>query len=209
MRLYARELFPAESHKTVEPAGHLRVEPDRVQAAVIRDEDRALIVELLRDDRQFLLPEDLSGADDRVQRPQSGKVAVDFPGRHAGGDQGLLHIGRLGAAVRDIVAADEQVVHLPGPKEPRRRFDAIAEEQVPPPVRDDSRAAEHQPHAPMRHGLRIVISPAAGRDDHAGRRAGEHHQAKDRADGRQPRGFPPEALRFARRVFSGHRRIHH
>ena len=74
------------------------------------EEDGALVVELLGNDRNLLQAKDIAGAHDGVERTKAGAVAIHSVGGDACLQQGFFEVRGLVVALDVVVATYQQVI---------------------------------------------------------------------------------------------------
>ena len=145
------------------PAGYVAgIIADGRYAAALGQIDGPLVVKLLRDDGEAVLPENLLGPHDGVERTESGIVEHDAVGRHPVGHQRIAHAGGLVVVAVVIVAAHQNIVNLARLEQPGRSLDTIVEVVVMGPLRSNGRRAQQQPHGTVRYRIDRVERLVAG-----------------------------------------------
>lgn len=138
-----------------------RIAGDCIESSMVRDEDRPLGVELLRDDSDLRQPEYFLRPNDRIQRPETSIVEINLLGGHTFGDKLIFHISRLFITENVIVSAHEKIIRLPLAIKFSRCCYPILKKQVGTVVRQVLLAAQHESHGAMGNGMFVRIGPAS------------------------------------------------
>src|SRR5207244_11576793 len=111
---------------------------------MIGEENRTLIVELLRDDCDLILTKYLHHSDYGIDGSEACVVQIDASGRHALVHQRVFHFGGLIIPLHVVVAADDEIVDFPMVVAFRRRRDAVLDIRVRPATEHAFRTPENQ-----------------------------------------------------------------
>ena len=135
---------------------------------MIGEENRTLIVELLRDDCDLILTKYLHHSDYGIEGSEACVVQIDASGRHALVHQRVFHVGGLIIRLHVVVAAHDEIVDFPMVVEFRRRRDAVLEIRIRPTTENAFRTTENQTYTAVGNqryvGVGLVLSSPRNHD---------------------------------------------